>query len=118
MGAAPSNTNARGLAADCARGRVTARKPGGEAGANACTAGVLCSRPGALLGSVERRAPLAETRSGATAAMESSTREKEVPSELVMSEKWDKLIEGTLIGGGVGFAVGLAASMVLARRFS
>lgn len=42
----------------------------------------------------------------------------EVPSELMMSAKWDKLLERVVLNAGYGFVVGLAASFVLTRGFA
>ncbi|KAJ1462065.1 hypothetical protein M885DRAFT_506148 [Pelagophyceae sp. CCMP2097] len=41
-----------------------------------------------------------------------------VPSELVLSDKWDSLIERMVISAGLGLGFGLAASLVLARGSS
>ncbi|KAJ8609180.1 hypothetical protein CTAYLR_008404 [Chrysophaeum taylorii] len=41
-----------------------------------------------------------------------------MPSELIMSAKWDKLIERVLLNAGYGLFVGMAASFVLTRGFA
>jgi len=41
-----------------------------------------------------------------------------VPSELVMSAKWDKLLERVLINAGVGLTIGLCASFVFTRGYA
>lgn len=41
-----------------------------------------------------------------------------VPSELLMSAKWDKLLERVVLNGSFGLAVGLASSFVLTRGFA
>ena len=40
---------------------------------------------------------------------------KSLPSELIMSAKWDTLLERVVLNSGAGALVGLAASLVLSR---
>lgn len=42
----------------------------------------------------------------------------QVPSEMVISEKWDTCLERTVINFGVGFVAGGLGSLVLAREYS
>ena len=41
-----------------------------------------------------------------------------IPSELVISQKWDKLLERVAINAGTGFVIGLCASFVFSRLHS
>lgn len=41
-----------------------------------------------------------------------------IPSELVISQKWDKLLERVAINAGTGFVIGLCASFVFTRGYA
>lgn len=44
--------------------------------------------------------------------------ETKVPSEMIMSAKWDKLLERVVINAGTGCVIGVCASFVLTRGFA
>ena len=49
------------------------------------------------------------------AAKKAPPAKKSLPSELIMSARWDTLLERVVLNSGAGALVGLAASLVLSR---
>ena len=49
------------------------------------------------------------------AAKKAPPAKKSLPSELIMSARWDSLLERVVINSGAGALMGLAASLVLSR---
>ena len=49
------------------------------------------------------------------AAKKAPAAKKSLPSELIMSARWDTLLERVVLNSGAGALMGLAASLVLSR---
>mmetsp|Transcript_5902 Transcript_5902/g.16680 ORF Transcript_5902/g.16680 Transcript_5902/m.16680 type:complete len:90 (+) Transcript_5902:269-538(+) len=49
------------------------------------------------------------------AAKKAPPAKKSLPSELIMSARWDTLLERVVLNSGAGAMIGLAASLVLSR---
>lgn len=48
-------------------------------------------------------------------AEDAGNTKRTIPSELLLSDKWDKLFERVVVNAGYGLVVGAAASLVLFR---